>query len=249
MNTLTAPDTPPAAPQGVAGDASPGRAIRQRRVAVVEDHLLQRQHTMALLAAEPGLKVVHSCDSFPEFLAWYGQANPLDRPNLLILDLMVDRGPSADPTRVATLINLGVRVLVLSAFASPALVRAMLRAGVQGFVGKRDDPQDITAAVWTILDDRPWVTPELAGVIAGDPARPQLSDQEERTLVLYASGLTLPAVAAALGVRPDTAKKYLDRVKAKYAASGREVRTKVDLHREAHRDGFIRNISGHRIRP
>ena len=52
-------------------------------------------------------------------------------------------------------------------------------------------------------------------------------------MVLYGSGATVNAVAAALGVRPGTAKKYLERVKVKYAAVGRPVRTKLQMSREA----------------
>lgn len=83
------------------------------------------------------------------------------------------------------------------------------------------------------------MTPELATVIAGDPDRPKLSIQEERALVLYASGLTLDAVAESIGVKPDTAKQYLERVKKKYAAVGRPARTKVDLSRVALADGYL----------
>jgi len=57
--------------------------------------------------------------------------------------------------------------------------------------------------------------------------------------VLYASGLTLGAVSDALGVKPDTAKTYLARVKTKYAAVGRPVRSKVDLSNAARDDGFL----------
>jgi len=56
---------------------------------------------------------------------------------------------------------------------------------------------------------------------------------------LYASGLTLEAVASAIGVQPGTAKKYLERVKDKYAEAGRPVRTKIDLNRAAVRDGYL----------
>lgn len=217
---------------GAVGGRHPGR------VAVVEDHLLQRRRTEELLDSQ-GLEVVCSCETLPEFVDWLGRCDPGRRPHLLILDLTVERGPSVDPRVVQTLTGGGMRVLVLSALASPTQVREVIRAGVGGVLGKRDSESDIVAAIWAVLRRGHWVTPELAGLMAADAARPRFSDQEERALVLYASGLTLDAVAAALGVRPDTAKKYLARVKAKYAAAGRPARTKVDLGREAMRDGLV----------
>jgi len=218
-----------------------GEAARpyQRNVAVVEDHLLQRKRTEELVAAQPGLRTVWSGETLPEFLAWVKGVADADRPHLLLLDLMVERGPTATPEQIETVIGAGIRVLVISALASPALIRRVIRAGVGGVVGKRDSEADIVAAIWTTLGQGHWVTPELASVIAGDENRPTLSEQEERVLVLYASGLTLDGVAEALGIKADTAKKYLSRVKVKYADAGRPATTKLELNEVARQDGLL----------
>lgn len=209
------------------------------RVAIVEDHLLQRRRTEELIDRQTGLSVVRSAETLPELMDWVVTTDARTRPHLVVLDLVVDRAPSVDPEDIRRLVRADVRVLVLSAMASPSLVREVLRAGVGGVVGKRDSEADVVAAVWAVLQRQHWITAELAAVMAGDNERPALSDQEERALVLYASGLTLDAVASSLGVQPGTAKKYLNRVKEKYAAVGRPARSKVDLHREAARDGLI----------
>lgn len=218
-----------------------GRVSRhhQRRVAIVEDHLLQRRRTEELVSAQPGLRVVFSGETLPDFVTWLATIEEPARPHLLVLDLQVDRGESADPQTVRAVVNAGIRVLALSAMASPALVRQILRAGIGGMVGKRDQESAVIGAIWTVIGGGTWMTPDLASVMAGDPDRPKLSDQEERALVLYASGLTLDSVAEVLGVQRDTAKKYLTRVKAKYAAAGQPVRTKVDLNAVAQRDGYL----------
>lgn len=209
------------------------------RVAIVEDHVLQRRRTEELLDKQTGLVVVHASETLPELMAWLATTDVRTRPHVVVLDLVVDRGPSADPALVRRIVDSGTRVIVLSALASPPLVREVLRAGVSAVVGKRDTEADVVAAVWAVIQRKTWITPDLAAVMAGDAERPALSDQEERALILYASGLTLEAVAAALGVKPGTAKKYLARVKAKYAEAGRPVSSKVELSREAMRDGLI----------
>ncbi|MEH3032787.1 MAG: response regulator [Aeromicrobium erythreum] len=211
------------------------------RIAIVEDHLLQRRRTQEILDRQRGLTVVKTFETMPELLKWVVSSSPRSRPHLVLLDLLVERGPSVDPVQLTRLRDLGIRVLVVSAMASPPLVREVVRAGIGGIVGKRDSEADLVAAVWTVLRRETWFTPELAAVLAGDAERPALSDQEERALVLYASGLTLDAVAAAIGVQPGTAKKYLTRVKEKYESAGRPMRTKIDMRREAQRDGLLRN--------
>lgn len=114
----------------------PGEAARPYRwnVAVVEDHLLQRKRTEELVAAQPGLRTVWSGETLPAFLAWLKSVREDDRPHLLLLDLMVERGPSATQEQVETVIRGGTHVLVISALASPALIRRVIRAGVAGVV-------------------------------------------------------------------------------------------------------------------
>ena len=209
------------------------------RVAIVEDHLLQRERTEEILEKADGLRVVGTFETLPDYLQWSHTTAPRERPHLLVLDLVVDRRPSVDPETVRRLVDGGLRVLVLSAMASPTLVREILKAGVTGMVGKRDTPDMLLEAVWAVLGRQQWMSAEVAAVMAGDAHRPDLSIQEERALTLYATGLTLQEVATIMNVKPDTAKSYLSRVKRKYADRGRLVRSKVDLHRAATEDGLL----------
>lgn len=71
----------------------------------------------------------------------------------------------------------------------------------------------------------------------GTPLRPRLSEREKSVLIAYTSGLTLDAVARRVGVRPSTAKTYLERVKAKYREVGRPAYTKLELTQRVREDG------------
>jgi len=209
------------------------------RIAVVEDHLLQRTYTSALLGQQPHLEVVRKAETLPSLMGWLRTAPSDAWPQLVLLDLMAERQPNALPSDVKTLVEAGTRVLIFSALASPPLVRRMLREGAQGVLGKRDGETEILRAVDTVLRGGFWHSTEWAGIVAHDPERPALSDQEERVLVLYATGLSLEAVAAAVGVQRETAKKYLQRVKSKYAAIDRPAGSRIELYRAAHTDGYI----------
>ena len=95
------------------------------RVAVVEDHRLQRKRTEELVNAQAGLRVVFGCESALELFTRLERLDKREYPHLVILDLVVDRGPSVEPEQVRDLVDRGVRVLVLSALASPTQVRAV----------------------------------------------------------------------------------------------------------------------------
>ncbi|WP_424468063.1 response regulator [Pseudoclavibacter helvolus] len=218
-------------------------AVPEYRAAVVEDHVLQRRRTVELLESD-GFNVVVSVESLPELVAWLRSKRRELWPSLLVLDLMVDRGTDAEPELVREL-SAHMSILVLSAMASPELVKSVLAAGVRGVVGKRDSEAEILEAARAVLKDEEWMTTELASVIARDPGRPKLGEQEERAMILYATGLTLNDVAAIIGVKPDTAKKYLARVKIKYAQVGRPLKTKVDFHRAAQESGYFRRDELH----
>ncbi|MFV0433428.1 MAG: response regulator [Leucobacter sp.] len=209
------------------------------RVAIVEDHTLQRARTEELLSRSGEFEVVFSGTSAPDFVEWARSVPREQRPHLLVLDLMIDRQPSVEVSLIEALLEAGLRIVVLSALASPPLVRGIVRAGVTGIVAKRDDEEDILAAIRAVLRGDEWMTTELASVIAGDPDRPQLSVQEERALVLYASGLTIEQVASAMNIGRETAKQYLNRVKQKYAAAGIAVRSKLDYGRIAWAEGYL----------
>lgn len=209
------------------------------RIAVIEDHLLQRKYAMALINAQPDMSVVYDGEDLPSFMTWLESTDRLARPSLVLLDLMVERGPHAKPETVRRLLATGMRVVLFSALTSPPLARRMIQSGVHGLIGKRDTESSILAALRAVLSGQWWVSPELAVLIAQDPNQPKLSDQEERALILYASGLSIDAVASSIGVRPDTAKKYLQRVRNKYAAVDRPLSSRAEWSRTAARDGYL----------
>ncbi len=209
------------------------------RIAVVEDHFLQRKYAISLINSQSDMTVVFDGEDLPEFIDWLDTADEKRQPDLILLDLMAERGPHAKPETVRQLVSAGFRIAVFSGVASPPLARQMVRAGVHGLIGKRDNEPQILAALRAILSGDWWVSPELAVVIAHDKSRPKLSDQEERALVLYASGLSLEAVAASLGVKPDTTKKYLQRIRNKYAAVDRPISSRLKWNQRATEDGYL----------
>lgn len=185
-----------------------------------------------MVRRELGADVVYAGDDPREVLS----IRPL--PDLLLLDL--DLGTAhADPGTAGTLQQLGCQVLVVSAMADRQLIRAMIDAGVAGFVSKRESADTLIGAIREVLAEGSWTSPEVAAMMVSAPVRPHLSPAQEQVLVLYASGLKADAVARQLGVTVGTVNTHLKRARAKYAEIGRPMPSRVSLYREVVRDGLL----------
>jgi DNA-binding NarL/FixJ family response regulator len=132
-----------------------------------------------------------------------------------------------------------IPVLVVSAMATQSALSAALGAGASGYVTKRSSTIDLERAVRAVLEGRPWVAPDLAGLALQGSTSVELSSQERRALVLYASGMTADMVARRMDIAPSTVKNYIDRVRSKYERAGIPARTKVELNAVARQEGLI----------
>jgi two-component system uhpT operon response regulator UhpA len=206
------------------------------RIALVDDHnLVLRTLSSWVSSAADDFEVVASVASWDELLD--SDAEPAD---VVLLDLdLGDNIPLA--VKIATLRAAGSAVVVVSSFANAEGVRSAIEAGALSYVSKSEDTEELLNAIRAAASGRPYTSSHLAYLLVSStgPQRPKLSEQEQRALCLYASGLPMKSVARQLGVTYETAKSYVDRVRDKYERAGREARTKVDLRVRAVEDGWL----------
>ena len=214
-------------------------ARRVRRAAIVEELVMQRTRTVQLLADELGLDVVHVGSSLRAFMAWLQHTDRTRWPHLLVLDLPADDDALKEMDVIVALRDAGMRVLVLSSLRARHTARRMMAVGIDGIVSTTDSEEAFLAAAEGALTGTITITARARATINGPADALKLSRQEERALALYAGGLSISDVAERIGVRQDTARKYLQRVRVKFSLAGRPARTKLDLARIAWADGYI----------
>lgn len=206
------------------------------RLAAVDDDRMLRSGLAAWLAGTPDLRLVASADTVDGLL----RHGP-DGIAVVLLDLLL--ADHTDPVdNVRRVAGAGPRVLVVSVVADPGQIMSAYAAGAAGYLTKDRDLDEVASAVRAIAAGRDWHPPELAFAMAHDrrPGRPHLSTKERDLLLAYAAGMTLDAAARRVGIRPATAKHYLERVKQKYRAAGRPTYTKLDLATRVREDGLVR---------
>jgi two-component system nitrate/nitrite response regulator NarL len=205
-------------------------------IAAVDDHPIILDSVAVWVAADRGdIRVVATEANVGALLAGPGRD-----ADVVLLDLELGDGSTAE-ANVTAIRAAGPEVLVLSASDRPPVVRAAIRAGARGYALKNEQADQIRFAIREVAAGRDWISPRLAYIFATDDAedRPTLSNQERRTLQLYATGLPMKSVARKMAISEETVKQYLGRVRQKYTIAGRAAPTKLELYHRAVEDGHL----------
>jgi DNA-binding NarL/FixJ family response regulator len=163
------------------------------------------------------------------------------QPDLVFLDLVL---PDADGLTLVPEIRAAVasaRIIALSSFADEYTVFRVLRAAIEGFVDKNEQPLDVLKeAVEAVMAGRRYLSPtaqRLSAELRADPAGfdKVLSDLEQRLLVLFGEGLTNAEVAGLLGMTTNTIKVHRRNIHRKLG-----IHSAPELMNYALRKGFTR---------
>jgi len=206
------------------------------RLALVDDHrMLLGALTEWIRNAASDIDMVVAVPTWPELTI-----HPEFPVDVVLLDVdLKDNIPIS--LKINTLKTMGVKVVLMSTYSEPNLVREALAAGALGYLVKSEDAGMIVEAIRAAAKGEPFVSAELdlalnAGDIGGAP---KLSAQERRVMALYGGGEPVKAVAFQLSISEETAKSYLKRIREKYRVAGFDVGTKVALRKRAIEDGIL----------
>jgi DNA-binding NarL/FixJ family response regulator len=194
-------------------------------IIIVDDDRMLIEGLQAWTRGSVDLRLTGAFPTVDDFLC-----GMTSRPDVVLLDLML-RDRSDPDINVRRLAMAGHQILIVSAWAEPELVAAAFAAGARGCITKDQDLAVLGAAIQQIAAGETVYSHELASALLRDTRvpRPRLSAREREILMAYASGMTLETAARHIGIKPGTAKTYLDRVKAKYEDIGRPAYTKLEL--------------------
>jgi len=196
------------------------------RIVVADDHPIACEGTVSILGQDPALAVVGVALDGKQALA---HCDAL-RPDVLLLDMSLPLLAGPAVARALAGRPRAPRVVMLSAFEEPALVRAALDAGATGYVLKSTPGVALRAAIHrTMAGER-----VLLGVAEPDEGPEPLSERELVALRDAAAGKTARETAAALGVSDRTVETYLTRAYQKLRAS-----TKSEAVTIAQRAGIL----------
>jgi len=194
-------------------------------VLVVDDHPVVLTGLAALIGSDPQLVVVGTARSASEARA----LEPDPTPSVAVLDLQLPDGDG---------ISLGVdfkrrwpelRVLILTMNADEATVIRSLASGLDGYLLKDADPEDVLAAIHSAAGGSLVVGPGVSAVVvaaaASAPRRDALTALDARDLEileLMVQGLPTSQMAARLYLAPKTIRNRISEMLGKLGVASRD---------------------------
>jgi len=206
------------------------------RLLLVDDHPVTRRGTAALLADE--FEIVGTADAVAPAVEMI-----LERlPDLVLLDVNLPGGGGASVIKAVRAAGQQVPFLAFTVLTRREDVIRMLGAGVDGYLVKTSDEQEIIDGVKAVLRGQRPVSPEIAGHLLSINAHvPEESDVERLTprerdvTELIARGYTYRECATRLSISVKTLESHMDHIFRKLGVQSRH-----DLTSWAYERGFFR---------
>jgi two-component system response regulator DesR len=186
------------------------------RVLLADDEDMIRSALAMLLRLESDLDVVAECRSGAEALV----AAERTRPDVCLLDLEM---PGIDGIETAARLarTVPTRCLVVTRHARPGVLRRALQAGVDGFLPKSRQAQDVADVIRLVAAGRRYVDPEVAADALADERSP-LTDRELDVLRAGRRGETVAQIAAAVHLSPGTVRNHVSSILGKLGVRTRQ---------------------------
>jgi DNA-binding NarL/FixJ family response regulator len=172
-----------------------------------------------------------------------------EQPDIVLLDIEIPGGEATATVRRLRDSSPGSRVIILSMHEGPRLVRALLDAGIRGYLLKSIHWQELVVAIRTVRADSDRVVLGVSGQSFVDArqgpgaAAATLSPREREILGLVGQALSNGQIASRLSLREATVKRHLRNIFVKLGAVSRiDAVNKAAEFREFHDSSHHRGL-------
>ena len=208
------------------------------RILVVDDHAVVRRGVRSLLESRDGWEVCGEATTGRDAVE---QSRRL-RPDVVVMDLSLPELNGLDATRHILKDAPETEVLVLTMHQSEELARDVLQAGARGYVLKSDADENLIAAVESLRQHKPFLTPTVTEFVldgyirdgADQDASRRVTAREREIIQLIAEGKSNRNAAAALKISVKTIEAHRANIMRKL-----RLRTVSDLVRYAIRNKIV----------
>jgi len=197
-----------------------GKMIQQSniiRILIADDYAIWRQGLTALLEQEPDLTVVAHANNGQEALTMFRQY----QPDVTLMDLGM---PQMDGVAAITAICAEfdtARIVVLTTYDGDEDIYRGLRAGAKGYLLKDAEPDELFAAIRTVVSGKKYIPIAVGVKLAERMENAQLSDRELEVLRLIVTGKCNHDISTILHISESTVKFHINNILGKLGVADR----------------------------
>ena len=193
-----------------------------KRILVADDHAMVRKGIRETLEEELGdLQFGEAGNSQQALdLVWK------EKWDLVMLDINMEQRSGLEALEAIRKARPKLPVLILSMYPVEEFGVRALKLGAAGYINKQSAPEELVAAVRSVLAGRRYISAALADRLAADvqrgteaPLHQALSTREYQVMLMIARGMTLKEIAADLSISAKTVGTYHLRILAKMGLS------------------------------
>lgn len=186
------------------------------RVLLADDHPIVRSGIRIELLRRHDIEIVAEALNGDEALIMTTQ----HLPDVLILDVNMPGTPIYQVIHQVKAKLVTAKVLIVSAYGDVGTVAAMMRANVDGYVLKDEDPEEIVNAVYAIYNGEKWFSHSIQSVIErfqqdNQGYFPVMTAREIEILKFLVESVTNKEIAFKLEITERTVEFHLDKIMEK----------------------------------
>ncbi|HYQ95854.1 MAG TPA: response regulator transcription factor [Candidatus Eisenbacteria bacterium] len=205
------------------------------RILLADDHVLVRDGIKVTLEVN-GFKIIGEASDGREAVRMVREL----KPDVAVFDVSMPGLNGVDAARIAIKESPEIKIVLLTVHIENEYVDEALRAGVSGYVLKKQATADLIKAIQEVSAGNIYLSPGISRAVmeafrsGKELAARTLSAREREVLQLIAEGKTTKEIGGVLGISVKTAETHRSRVMDKL-----EIRDTAGLVRYAIRMGLV----------
>jgi DNA-binding NarL/FixJ family response regulator len=152
-------------------------------------------------------------------------------PDLVLLDYHLPDGNGIDLCKIIKRTNEKIKVLVVSSFREPSIVKLMIDSGASGYVLKNASEEEIIDAIKTVLAGKKYMCDESQEIIERRDSQTIVTEREIEVLKLIAEGLTNAEIAEKIFLSPLTVDRHRKNIIIKLNAKNTASLITIAIHK------------------
>ncbi len=198
-------------------------------VLIVDDHRIVAEGVSQLMTGDEGIRTVGIAATLSEASQMMSELHP----QVVLLDVALPDGDGIDALPELLSSSPETKVIVLTMFAEPSVIRRAMDAQAQGYLLKNTTKEELVEAIRMVAMGENYLSKEVRDQLLGDVKKtPVLTLREREIIRLMSEGCTMKEIADRLCLSFETVHSYTKNLRVKLGCNNTAsmVRTAMEQH-------------------